>query len=70
MHFFKKCLVEKNHLKIRSYVLSQGMRIFQGVDNCTEIQVRRENGRRHCTSFGKIKVMIIRPAVRRNGGVI
>ena len=43
------------------------VRISQKAESFMEIQIRSGDGRRHYTDFGKVKKVIIRPALRSNG---
>ena len=49
--------------KHRREVLNEFVRIFQGVECLIEIKVRIGNERRYYTSFGNVKIMIIRPEI-------
>ena len=48
-------------------VITEIVKIFQGIESFKEIQIRRGTGRKYYISFCKDKTMIINLAVRSNG---
>ena len=51
-----------NYSKI--HVVNENIRVFQGVENFMEIEMKRK---RHYTNFYEVKIMNLRPVMRRNG---
>ena len=49
----------------RGGFINETVRIFQVVESFMKIQIRSGNGRRHYTSLCKIKIMIVRPTMKK-----
>ena len=56
--------------RYRREVIDEIVRIFQDAESVMKIQVRRESGRRHFSSFCEIKIMTISPAMINNGRIV